>query len=96
MSAHENFVFRLYVAGDTPNSALALATLHALCRLHAPHRHRIELVDVFRDPQSALADRVFMTPTLVRLEPSPMRRVVGNLSDAAAATQLFCAELALS
>lgn len=74
------FKFRIYVAGDASNSAQALASLRALCRAHLPDRHEIEVVDVFKDPQRALADGIFMTPTLIRLAPSPARRIVGTLS----------------
>ena len=74
------FKFRLYVAGSAPNSAQALANLSALCRTHLPDRHQIEVVDVFRQPKRALADRIFMTPTLVRLTPAPVQTIVGTLS----------------
>ena len=74
------FTFRLYVAGDALNSAQALANLGALCRAHLADRHQIEVVDVFREPQRALADGIFMTPTLVKLGPPPMRRIIGTLS----------------
>jgi circadian clock protein KaiB len=74
------FKFRLYVAGDTQNSAQAVANLTALCRARLPDRHHIEVVDVFREPKRALADGILMTPTLVKLSPSPVRRIVGTLS----------------
>jgi circadian clock protein KaiB len=67
--------FRLHVAGDALNSAQAVANLTAFCRMHA-----LEIVDMFRKPKRALADGIFMTPTLVRLAPSPARRIVGTLS----------------
>lgn len=74
------FKFRLYIAGDAPNSVQALGNLSALCRAHLPDRHEIEVVDVFREPKRALADGIFMTPTLVKLAPLPLRRIVGTLS----------------
>ena len=74
------FKFRLYVAGDTQNSAQAVANLTALCRARLPDRHHIEVVDVFREPKRALADGILMTPTLVKLSPSPVRRIIGTLS----------------
>lgn len=74
------FKFRLYVAGDTLNSAQALANLTAFCHAHLPDRHEIEIVDVYKEPQRALADGIFMTPTLVKLAPSPIRSIVGTLS----------------
>ncbi|MHB1047248.1 MAG: circadian clock KaiB family protein [Thermoanaerobaculia bacterium] len=73
--------FRLYVADGAPNSARAVANLTALCRDHLTGRHEIEIVDVFLQPERALEDSVFMTPTLVRLAPRPGRRIVGSLSD---------------
>jgi circadian clock protein KaiB len=74
------FKFRLYVAGDTQNSAHAVANLAALCRDHLLDRHDIEIVNVFREPKRALADGVFMTPMLVKLLPRPTQRVIGTLS----------------
>lgn len=74
------FEFRIYVAGDALNSTQALSNLTALCRAHLPDRHQIEVVDVFKDPKRALADGIFMTPTLIKLAPSPVRRIVGTLS----------------
>ena len=80
MSRRSRFKFRLYVAGGAPNSARAVANLNALCRVHLPDRHEIEVVDVFREPKRALADGILMTPTLVKLGPLPARRIVGTLS----------------
>jgi circadian clock protein KaiB len=74
------FRFRLFVAGDAMNSTQAIANLTALCRAYLPDRHAIEIVNVFREPKRALADGVFMTPTLVRLAPPPELRIVGTLS----------------
>jgi circadian clock protein KaiB len=74
------FKFRLYVAGDTENSAHAVANFAALCRDHLPDGQDIEIVNVFREPQRALDDGIFMTPMLVRLLPRPIQRVVGTLS----------------
>jgi circadian clock protein KaiB len=49
-------------------------------RAELPDRHEIEIVNVFRDPKRALGDGIFMTPTLVKLLPFPIRRIVGTLS----------------
>lgn len=73
------FKFRLYVADDTLNSSQALTNLRALCSAHLSGRHQIELVDVFKEPDRALEDRVFMTPTLIKLAPGPAARIVGTL-----------------
>ena len=81
MKRREKFRFRLYVAGAAPNSAQAVANLGGLCREQLAGRHEIEVVDVFREPSRALAEGVFMTPTLVKLAPVPAPlRIVGSLS----------------
>jgi circadian clock protein KaiB len=79
--------FRLYVAGDGLNSTQALANLTALCREYLAGRYDIEVVDVFLEPKRALADEIFMTPTLVKLVPAPSRKIVGTLSHSAPVLQ---------
>ena len=81
MSKRTQFKFRLYVAGDAQNSAQAVVNLTAFCKTHLLNRHAIEVVNVFKEPKRALADGIFMTPTLVKLAPSPApQRIVGTLS----------------
>ena len=87
MSRGIQFKFLLYIAGDAQNSTQAVANLAALCRAHLPGRHHIEVVDVFREPKRALADGIFMTPTLIKLAPSPTKRIVGSLSQTEALMQ---------
>jgi circadian clock protein KaiB len=80
VSRRGKYRFRLYVTGDTPNSVQAQDNLIALCRMHLPDRFEIEVVDVLAAPMLALADNVLMTPTLLKLSPAPVRRIVGALS----------------
>jgi circadian clock protein KaiB len=81
MIRRPQFKFRLYVADDTLNSSQALANLTSFCERYLAGRHQIEVVDVFRHPERALSDRIFMTPTLIKLVPRPIRMIVGTLSD---------------
>jgi circadian clock protein KaiB len=81
MSRPTIFKFRLYVAGDTQNSVQAFTNLSALCKVHLRNHYEIDVVDVLREPKRALADSIFMTPTLVRLAPSPVKKIVGTLSE---------------
>ncbi|MEO6927925.1 MAG: circadian clock KaiB family protein [Casimicrobiaceae bacterium] len=80
-SARHTFKLQLYVAGDSPNSMRALANLKSICNTAIPDRYVIDVIDVFREPERAMANSVMMTPTLIKLEPSPVRRIVGSLSD---------------
>src|SRR5580698_2619685 len=79
--AHGAYVFRLYVADGAPNSVRALANLYAICHKHFPESHRIEVIDVLKEPMRALAEAVLVTPTMVKLSPAPEQQIIGNLSD---------------
>lgn len=84
------FNFRLYVAGDAQNSAQAVVNLTAFCQAYLLDRHTIEVVNVFKEPKRALADGIFLTPTLVKLSPAPApRRIVGTLSQAQPVMEAF-------
>jgi circadian clock protein KaiB len=74
------FMFRLYIAGDAPNSLQALANLAHLCDTYLPDRHEVEIVDVLLDPKRALDEAILMTPTLITDSPYPGHRIVGTLS----------------
>lgn len=70
---------RLFVVGASPRSDRAVHNLERLCR---GQDVELEVVDVLEHPDVAERERIFVTPTLIRLEPLPMRRIVGDLSDA--------------
>lgn len=72
--------FRLYVAGEAPNSQQAIANLNAFCARHLTDRHRIEIVDVLQQPQRALDEGILLTPTLIIRSPGPTRTLIGNLA----------------
>ena len=74
------FAFRLYVAGDAPNSLQAIANLTQMCETHLPGRYDIEIVDVLLNPRRALTESIYMTPMLVTDSPGPGHRIVGTLS----------------
>ncbi len=71
---------RLYVAGNAPNSLVAIANARAICDAHFASRHDLEIVDLLEEPLRALADGIIVTPTLVKLFPLPILKVIGTLS----------------
>lgn len=83
---------RLYVAGAAPNSVRAIANATAICQEHFALSHRLEIIDVMWHPQRALADGVVVTPTLLKLRPEPLQRLVGDLSDTTQVLQALAAE----
>jgi circadian clock protein KaiB len=77
----ETYHFRLYVAGQTPKSLSAIANLKVMCEKHLPHCHTIEIIDIVKNPELAVADQILALPTLVRRLPEPIKRMIGTLSD---------------
>ena len=75
--------FRLFIAGDEPNSRQARATLDHLCATRLRGRAQIHIVDVFTDYQAALEQHVIVVPTLIIEAPPPTRTIIGSLSDPA-------------
>ena len=72
---------RLYVAGAAPNSLRAIVNLRTICDDHFAAGHELEIVDLLENPKRALADGIIVTPTLLKLSPSPAQRVIGTLGD---------------
>ena len=71
---------RLFVAGNTARSRGAIENLRLFCAEHLAGRFDLEVVDIYQQPELAESNQVVAVPTLLRVEPLPMRRVVGDLS----------------
>jgi circadian clock protein KaiB len=72
---------KLYIAGNTPNSSRAVVNLRRVCDTHLAGRYDLEIVDLFLEPATAEREQIVAVPLLVRLVPSPIRRVIGDLSN---------------
>ncbi|MCU1503677.1 MAG: KaiB domain protein [Ilumatobacteraceae bacterium] len=81
-AADELWSLRLYVAGPSPKSLRAFANLKQLCETYLSGRYEIEVVDLIEQPALAGQDDIVAIPTLVRRLPVPLRKVIGDLSDA--------------
>jgi circadian clock protein KaiB len=77
----EIWELRLYIAGQTPKSILALKNITKYCREHLEGKYTIEIVDLLVNPQLAEGDQIFAIPTLVRKFPVPLRKIIGDLSN---------------
>jgi circadian clock protein KaiB len=72
----------LYVAGQSPKSLRAFANLSRLCEEHLAGHYEIEVIDLVEQPSLARSDDILAIPTLVRRLPAPLRKIIGDLSDA--------------
>jgi len=73
---------RLYIAGQTPKSLRALANLKQICEEHLAGKYHIEIIDLLENPQLASTDQILAVPTLIRKLPEPVRKIIGDLSNA--------------
>ena len=75
------YELRLYIAGKTAKSVLALNNLKKYCEEHLKGLYKIEVIDLLVRPQLAEGDQIFAVPTLVRKVPEPIRKIIGDLSE---------------
>ena len=81
MAKDQTWELRLYIAGQTPKSLLALSNITNYCQEHLEGRYTIEVIDLLQTPQLAEGDQIFAIPTLVRKLPVPIRKIIGDLSN---------------
>jgi len=90
--ANPRYVLRLFVTGMTPRSTRAIRAVRELCERRLKDRFELEIVDVYQQPQMIQGEQVFATPTLIKYEPAPLRRIIGDMSD----PHRLCAGLGLA
>jgi len=79
--AKKTYILKLYVAGNTPNSVRALKMLNHILEKEFQGVYALKVIDVLKNPQLAEEDRILATPTLAKVLPPPVRKIIGDLSD---------------
>lgn len=82
-AAQAKFVLRLYLSGTNPQSQRALSNVRRICEGYLKDRYELQVFDIYQNPVRATEDQVVAVPTLVKVSPGPLRRLVGDLSDEA-------------
>jgi len=77
----ENYALKLYVAGQTPKAVRAFSNLRKICEEHLEGRYTIEVIDLIENPQLGRGDQILALPTLVRKLPTPIKKIIGDLSN---------------
>ena len=77
----DNFDLRLYVAGQTPKAVRAFSNLRKICEEHLKGRYSIEVIDLIENPALGRGDQILALPTLVRRLPTPIKKIIGDLSN---------------
>jgi circadian clock protein KaiB len=76
------YVLRLYVTGTTPKSTRAVHNLIQLCQEYLAGRYDLEVIDIYQQPALAQAEDIIAVPTLLKKQPLPVRKLLGDLSNA--------------
>jgi circadian clock protein KaiB len=75
------FVLRLFVAGATARSRQAILRVQALCATDLAGSCKLEVIDIYQQPDLAHANQIVATPTLIVEFPRPVRRFIGSLAN---------------
>ena len=77
----EHYVLRLYVTGSTKRSTRAIEATREICDAHLKGHHELEVIDLYLNPEAAAREQIVAAPTLVKVLPAPLRRIIGDLAD---------------
>lgn len=80
-AASSRYVLKLYVAGHSPKSVNAIANIKNICEANLPGRYVLDVIDLYQQPQLARGEQIIAVPTLIRTHPSPLRRIIGDMSN---------------
>jgi circadian clock protein KaiB len=75
------YKLRLFITGSTPRSTRAIANMHKICEENLRGQYDLEVIDVYQNPETTRELQIVATPTLVKILPEPLRRIVGDLSE---------------
>jgi circadian clock protein KaiB len=79
--AQPKYLFRLYVSGSSPRSALAITNVRRICDQYLSGQYELEVIDVYQQPAETKTAQVIAVPTLIKEVPLPAKRFVGDMSD---------------
>lgn len=79
--AVERYLLRLYVTGQTSRSLKSIENLKRLCDKYLKGRFRLEVVDIYQQPALAAEGQIIAAPTVIKMMPPPLRRLVGDFTD---------------
>ncbi len=77
------YLLRLFVAGATARSQQAILSIRHLCETELIDKCKLEVIDIYQQPNLAREEQIVATPTLIVEFPKPMRRFIGNLTNIA-------------
>jgi circadian clock protein KaiB len=74
------YVLRLFITGLSPRSRLSIENVRNICERYLRGRYKLEVVDIYQDPEAAKSAQIITAPTLIKKLPLPLRRLVGDMT----------------
>lgn len=71
----------LFVTGTTPRSIRAIENMRRICEENLRGQYDMQVIDIYQHPEATRDLQILATPTLVKVLPEPLRRIIGDLSD---------------
>jgi circadian clock protein KaiB len=81
LELEEKYVFRLYVAGNSPKSVRALQKLTKICEEHLKGRYELEVIDIYQNPELLEKEQIYAVPTLIKKLPLPLQKLIGDMTN---------------
>ena len=75
------YVLRLFITGMTPNSKRAVENIKNICEEHLAGRYELQVIDIYQQPSLAEEEQIIAAPTLIKVLPKPLKRLIGDMSD---------------
>jgi circadian clock protein KaiB len=81
LNSGSRYVLRLYITGMTPRAQDAIRNIKRICEEELKGRYGLEVIDIYQQPELAKKEQILAAPTLIRMLPLPLRKLVGDMSD---------------
>ncbi|RYY70037.1 MAG: circadian clock protein KaiB [Chitinophagaceae bacterium] len=78
-----HYTLKLFITGASPNSVRAVNNVRTICDQYLKNRYSLEVIDIYLQPELATLEQVIAVPLLIKYAPSPLKRLIGNMSDKA-------------
>jgi circadian clock protein KaiB len=78
---NDKYVLRLFVSGQSPRSILAIENMRKICAEYLSERYTLEVIDIYQHPEACQQEQIVAAPTLIKVLPHPLRRIIGDLSN---------------
>ena len=75
------YVLRLYISNNRIATKKTLDNIHKILEQELIQPYTLKIIDISKNPEQAEKDQIQAIPSLVRVWPKPVRKIIGDLDD---------------